>query len=158
MADTKHEPMNVYARRFDSQASVFEQHADFELSMIIQQWWASAFDDADKGYKLAYSLLASFLNGAIIVSKMPLKAELSDLWNLAKYLEYNRQHGDVMNKDQFIAFYCSNSGKKWDDLKKHFVALPCNCGDESCHGWAMVSNDEFSIEIHNELYGEKEKK
>ncbi len=59
----------------------------------------------------------------------------------------------AISKDEFIASYCTKSGFSLDIFAKYFVALPCRCGDDSCHGWAAVSNDPWSIRIHAELYG-----
>lgn len=63
-----------------------------------------------------------------------------------------------MTKDEFISGYCKRSGLTWDWLSKHEVALPCACGEESCEGWAMVSNDGESIKAHLDLYGEAGRK
>lgn len=60
-----------------------------------------------------------------------------------------------MTKDEFIAFYCQRSGIEWTELSKWRVALRCTCGDNGCHGWAMVHNDADSIRDHNELYAPK---
>jgi hypothetical protein len=54
----------------------------------------------------------------------------------------------IITKAEFIAAYCAASGVSWDDLKEKRVALPCNCDDESCSGWAMVPNDPISTESH----------
>lgn len=51
-----------------------------------------------------------------------------------------------MTKGEFITYYMTNSGI---DPKHRTaagftidgrarVALPCRCGDEQCHGWAMI--------------------
>ena len=37
------------------------------------------------------------------------------------------------------------------------IALKCNCGEKICEGWAMVSDDPESIELHNRLYGDGSK-
>jgi hypothetical protein len=57
-----------------------------------------------------------------------------------------------MTRDEFIAGYCERSGVTWDELSEYLVALQCACGDESCEGWAMVSNNELSIQTHMQLY------
>lgn len=33
-----------------------------------------------------------------------------------------------------------------------YIALPCDCGEDSCVGWAKVRNDPESIADHNQLY------
>jgi len=42
-----------------------------------------------------------------------------------------------MTKDEFIAGYCERSNAPWDFLSVYLEAVPCDCGDESCKGWAM---------------------
>jgi hypothetical protein len=58
-------------------------------------------------------------------------------------------------KREFIDGYCQKSGIPWLELSQWLNALPCNCGDESCEGWAMVSRDQFAIKTHTELYGKE---
>lgn len=36
------------------------------------------------------------------------------------------------------------------------VALPCECGEEGCDGWAMISNNPWSIRSHLFFYGPDE--
>lgn len=62
-----------------------------------------------------------------------------------------------MDKQKFIDGYCERSGVTWEWLSKYKTALPCQCGLELCEGWAMVSNDELSIKVHNELYAPNSK-
>lgn len=57
-----------------------------------------------------------------------------------------------MNKNDFINNYCNKSNISSDKLNETQVVLPCKCGDESCEGWAVVSNNPLSIKAHNELY------
>lgn len=51
-------------------------------------------------------------------------------------------------KEQFIRGYCGRAGVSWDQLSKHFHAVPCDCDYEGCEGWAMVP---LSFETHNGL-------
>jgi hypothetical protein len=53
-----------------------------------------------------------------------------------------------MTKDEFIDYYCRNSQWVREQFEKHRVALPCYCGDDSCQGWASVTNDPDLIEEH----------
>jgi hypothetical protein len=57
-----------------------------------------------------------------------------------------------MTKDEFIAGYCERSHVEWQELQRSQVALPCACGDKSCCGWAMVSNNRLSVQTHMQLY------
>ena len=57
-----------------------------------------------------------------------------------------------MNKEDFIKHYCKESGIKQEELLKTQIVLPCNCGDTTCEGWAMVSNNKLSIKSHKKLY------
>lgn len=55
-----------------------------------------------------------------------------------------REEGGVMGwpkltREQFIALYCARSGVAWDELAELNEAVPCDCGEESCQGWAMES-------------------
>lgn len=61
-----------------------------------------------------------------------------------------------MTKEEFIAGYCERSGVKWEEISVMQVALPCDCGDEGCNGWAMVSNNQSSILAHMELYAPRD--
>lgn len=55
-------------------------------------------------------------------------------------------------KEEFISEYCERSNISWEELSKTEVALPCDCGSDGCDGWAMVSNNEHSIQTHMDLY------
>jgi hypothetical protein len=58
-----------------------------------------------------------------------------------------------VTKEQFIQRYAKRSDVTWEYLSQFQVALPCECGNEMCEGWAMVDNNAESIRAHNELYG-----
>lgn len=58
------------------------------------------------------------------------------------------------SRESFIEDYCKRSEVTREWLDVNFVALPCNCGESNCNGWAMVGNNPESIKMHNELYGE----
>ena len=57
-----------------------------------------------------------------------------------------------MTEDEFIAAYCKRSGVIWEEIRAFEVVLPCACGDASCCGWAMVSNNPLSVQTHMQLY------
>ena len=45
-----------------------------------------------------------------------------------------------MTRNEFINYWCANSGIAAEDLKSHdFIALPCDCGCKGCRGWQMTS-------------------
>jgi len=47
-----------------------------------------------------------------------------------------------MTKEEFISNYCKRSKISWEELSKTQVILPCDCGDDYCQGWQMVSKGE----------------
>ena len=57
-----------------------------------------------------------------------------------------------MTREEFIAGYCERSGVTWEWLSTSRNARPCNCREEGCDGWAMVSNDPEMIAVHDRLY------
>lgn len=57
-----------------------------------------------------------------------------------------------MSKEEFTKYYCENSNISKEDLLKSQVVLKCKCGDESCKGWAVVSNNQYAIKAHNKFY------
>lgn len=57
-----------------------------------------------------------------------------------------------VTKEKFIKDYREKSNISICELNKTNVILACDCGDKSCKGWAVVSNNPLSIKSHNELY------
>lgn len=57
-----------------------------------------------------------------------------------------------MTKETFIKQYCKNSQISKEEFEHYFIALPCNCGEKECNGWAAVQNTNFAIKKHNKLY------
>lgn len=57
-----------------------------------------------------------------------------------------------MTRKQFEESYCNKSHISIEEYDKYFVTLPCNCGDDTCKGWACVTKREASIKAHKELY------
>lgn len=53
-----------------------------------------------------------------------------------------------MTKNDFIHGYCKRSHITEEIFHKYQVALPCNCGDEGCEGWAAIRLDAQFIEDH----------
>lgn len=56
-----------------------------------------------------------------------------------------------MTKDEFIEGYCRRSEITREAFDRDFVALPCNCEQDGCNGWAAIDNDEDSIKHHMEF-------
>ncbi len=54
-----------------------------------------------------------------------------------------------MTREQFIARYCDESNIKAEDRTAtgfrrgnyERVAIPCDCGEDGCEGWQMVSSE-----------------
>ncbi len=66
-----------------------------------------------------------------------------------------------MTRDEFIDGYMERSKipASWRSgdgyvLEGHpgYVALPCACGEDGCNGWAMVRNEQFYIDTHNQFH------
>lgn len=68
-----------------------------------------------------------------------------------------------MTKAEFIAAYARDAGiEEYATADGYsfgetfsYVALPCACGEDECHGWAMVSDCPDDIEEHLRMYGPK---
>ncbi|MED3562348.1 hypothetical protein [Bacillus xiapuensis] len=58
-----------------------------------------------------------------------------------------------MTKEEFEEKYCKESGITKQEYDKYEVTLPCNCDYEGCEGWAAVTNTQYHIRAHMELYG-----
>lgn len=61
-----------------------------------------------------------------------------------------------MTIEEFIDDYCRLSSMPQEVFREHFVALQCNCGDEACKGFAVVSKNPEAIRNHTELYINRE--
>jgi len=57
-----------------------------------------------------------------------------------------------MSKMEFERRYIKKSGITSQFYHDNFLTLECHCGDKGCKGWACVSNNPQSIEVHKELY------
>ncbi len=54
-------------------------------------------------------------------------------------------------QSEFIESYCYKSDITENKLNKlGLCAVPCNCGEESCRGWAMVTRE--NMKHHTRLY------
>lgn len=52
----------------------------------------------------------------------------------------------------FIRKYCTESGLSLAEFNVSWKALPCDCGDPSCVGWAVVTNTPEAMDLHRRLY------
>lgn len=59
-----------------------------------------------------------------------------------------------MTKEEFEKGYCKRSEISIDEYRDDYnlITMPCNCGDDTCEGWAAVDNREISIKAHKDLY------
>lgn len=57
-----------------------------------------------------------------------------------------------MTKEDFENGYCERSEITLEEYQNYYVTLPCNCGHETCDGWASVKNKPLSIKAHKDLY------
>jgi hypothetical protein len=57
-----------------------------------------------------------------------------------------------MTKQEFIQSYCQRSSIAPELILKTNIAIPCNCGDEMCDGWAMVSKDDPAIRLIHKIF------
>jgi len=58
-----------------------------------------------------------------------------------------------MTKDEFIERYCSASRITRDHFHRYKIALPCQCGEGGCMGWAAISHDYDLICDHIQFHG-----
>lgn len=47
-----------------------------------------------------------------------------------------------MNKKEFIESYCKKSGITKKELLKTQKVIVCNCGEEGCNGFAVISKNK----------------
>jgi hypothetical protein len=57
-----------------------------------------------------------------------------------------------MTKEEFEQGYIDRSGITKQEYDEINVTMSCDCGDESCSGWAAISNNELSINAHLKIY------
>lgn len=57
-----------------------------------------------------------------------------------------------MTREEFIVGYVGRSGISRESFDIHLIALPCECGDDSCDGWAAVRKSESSVLDHLRSY------
>ena len=55
-----------------------------------------------------------------------------------------------MTQQEFIDAYCARGGVTWEWLSTRRDAVPCDCGEPGCDGWAMVPKDEVSEQAQKE--------
>ncbi len=59
-----------------------------------------------------------------------------------------------MTQSEFIKEYCKNSNLTEEELGKiGLFAVPCDCGEDNCKGWAMVT--KLTLLNHVNLYIKK---
>ena len=56
------------------------------------------------------------------------------------------------SRSDFIEGYAANSGMSIGSILDKAVALPCDCGQEGCEGWAMVALNKSAVQAHLDLY------
>jgi hypothetical protein len=44
-----------------------------------------------------------------------------------------------MTKEEFIEGHCQRSNITREQYDEHLVAIPCDCGEDLCEGWASHS-------------------
>jgi len=47
-----------------------------------------------------------------------------------------------MTKEKFEDGYISRSKVTKEFYDRHFVTVPCNCGEDVCDGWAVKHHEE----------------
>lgn len=63
---------------------------------------------------------------------------------LARYARRAKLFIHFGGREAFIRRYCKRSGIRWEMIKHRRKAIPCDCGDEICEGWAMIpTEDDF---------------
>ena len=56
-----------------------------------------------------------------------------------------------LTQSEFIKSYCDKSDTTEKQLNKlGLFAVPCECEDESCNGWAMITKE--NLKSHIDLY------
>lgn len=59
-----------------------------------------------------------------------------------------------MTVEEFEAMYATNSKVSVAELRARRTPLPCGCGGDWCHGWAMVPRE--LVEDHMKFYAPKD--
>jgi hypothetical protein len=54
----------------------------------------------------------------------------------------------VTTREQFIARYCEASNLTRAFYDANCIALPCDCGNGTCAGWATVGRTPMSVLVH----------
>ena len=54
----------------------------------------------------------------------------------------------MMDRETYISGYCERSKISRETYDAHRIALPCDCGDPECRGWASVSRDARAVLDH----------
>lgn len=51
-------------------------------------------------------------------------------------------------RDEFVSGYCARSSISREQFDEMLVALPCDCADETCQGWAAIRRSPGQILHH----------
>jgi hypothetical protein len=63
----------------------------------------------------------------------------------------SNQSKKSMTQSKFIKYFLLNSAISEEELNKRgMFAVPCNCSDEVCQGWVMISKE--NLQNHINLY------
>jgi hypothetical protein len=58
---------------------------------------------------------------------------------------------EEITQSEFIKDYCDKSDMTEKELNKlGLFAVPCNCGESDCRGWAMIT--KVNLKTHSKLY------
>ena len=72
-------------------------------------------------------------------------------------MKHNRHNANdnfpKISEQEFINRYCEQSCIEWEELSKTQTVMRCFCGEDDCHGFAMVDKDKKAYERHIRLYG-----
>ncbi|EFJ2109291.1 hypothetical protein [Escherichia coli] len=49
-----------------------------------------------------------------------------------------------MSKGEFVSGYCERSGITEEEFYLHGDAVPCDCGESCCDGWAYLSHEKIA--------------
>lgn len=53
-----------------------------------------------------------------------------------------------ITQSEFIRQYCDKSNISEDELNRlGQLAVPCDCGEDDCRGWAMISRENLQSQI-----------
>lgn len=83
---------------------------------------------------------------------LPWSQDEIDLLIRALQSQRTRPDAVAITQREFIDGYCSRSGVTLAWFNENYVALPCDCGEQGCNGWAAIHNTPEMVDMHNSLY------